>query len=62
MSGGGFGSGSGSGAGDGVTKVYSPYNATDDPVLKVPTSGALKWGASGSAGPSATSNVVSSTG
>ena len=61
MSGGGPGSG-GAGAGDGVTKVYSPYNAADDPVLKVPTSGALKWGASGSAGPSATSNVVSSTG
>ena len=43
--------------GDGVSKVYSPYNAADDPVLKVPTSGALKWGAGGS-----TSNVMSSTG
>lgn len=47
------------GAGDGVTKVYSPYNAADDPVLKVPTSGALKWGAAGS---TSTSNVMSSTG
>ena len=51
------GGGGGGGGGDGVSKVYSPYNASDDPVLKVPTSGALKWGAAGS-----TSNVMSSTG
>lgn len=50
------------GGGAGVTKVYSPYNAADDPVLKVPTSGGgLKWGTS-QGQPSTTSNVVSSTG
>ena len=34
-------------AGDGVSRVYSPYNPADDPVLKTPTAGGIKWGAGG---------------
>lgn len=41
-------------AGDGVSKVYSPYNPADDPVLKVPTRGAMKWGADGPSSMSST--------
>lgn len=40
--------------------MYSPYNPADDPVLKVPTKGALKWGAGGAT--SSSSNVMSSAG
>ena len=28
-------------AGDGVSRVYSPYNPADDPVLKAPTAGGM---------------------
>jgi len=45
---------------DGVSKVYSPYNPADDPVLKVPTKGALKWGAGGPT--SSSSNATGSGG
>ena len=47
-------------AGDGVSRVYTPYNPSEDPVLKVPTSGALKWGAGGPAESSGASGLVSS--
>lgn len=43
-------------AGDGVSRVYSPYNPADDPVLKAPTTGGIKWGAGG-ASQSATSST-----
>lgn len=51
--------GSGS-TGDGVSRVYTPYNPNEDPVLKVSgSSSGLKWGASGPES-SSSSNVVSS--
>jgi len=48
-------------AGDGVSRVYSPYNPADDPVLKTPTAGGIKWGAGGATQSAASSAPLSTS-